>query len=52
MFDDIIDRSRLASKVRWFAGKLVDGDWDKMMAWGSDNDRATFDNSRRCRICS
>lgn len=27
MFDDVIDSSRLAGKVHYYAGKLVDGDW-------------------------
>ncbi len=40
MFDDIIDRSRLASKVRWFAGKLVDGDWGGYV--GSNADLAAY----------
>jgi hypothetical protein len=28
MFDDVIDRSMLADKVHYFAGKLVGGDWE------------------------
>ena len=40
MFDDIIDGSKLASKVHWFAGKLVDGDWDGYV--GSNADLAAY----------
>ncbi|MEE8721570.1 MAG: hypothetical protein SOI38_01075 [Eggerthellaceae bacterium] len=39
MFDDIIDGSMLASKVHWFAGKLV-GDWDGYV--GSNADLAAY----------
>ncbi len=56
MFDDIIDRSRLASKVHWFAGKLVDGDLDGYV--GSNADLAAYyvhrsaleNMERNCRL--
>ena len=40
MFDDVIDRSRLADKAHYFAGKLVDGDWDGYA--GSNADLAAY----------
>lgn len=40
MFDDVIDSSRLAGKVHYYAGKLVDGDWDGYA--GSNADLAAY----------
>lgn len=40
MFDDVIDASRLAGKVHYFAGKLVEGDWDGYA--GSNADLAAY----------
>lgn len=40
MFDDVIDSSKLADKVHYYAGKLVDGDWDGYV--GSNADLAAY----------
>lgn len=40
MFDDLIDDSMLEDKVHYYAGKLVDGDWDGYV--GSNADLAAF----------
>lgn len=40
MFDDVIDSSKLAGKVHYYAGKLVDGDWDGYA--GSNADLAAY----------
>lgn len=40
MFDDVIDSSKLAGKVHYYAGKLVDGDWDGYS--GSNADLAAY----------
>lgn len=40
MFDDVIDSSKLAGKVHYYAGKLVDGDWEGYA--GSNADLAAY----------
>jgi hypothetical protein len=40
MFDDIIDPDKLSEKVHYYAGKLVNGDWDGYA--GSNADLAAF----------